>query len=73
VRSTNTAYKHDGHDLEASATKTHRGWRPELTIDGQSYSFAAMGCFQIKLFHDQEEALIYADACGEWLINNRLN
>jgi len=67
------AYKHDGHQLEASATKTHRGWKPELMIDGEDHSFAASGRFQIKFFHNREEALIYADACGEWLINNRLN
>ena len=66
-------YKHDGHAVEASATKTHRGWKPGLRIDGEDRSFAATGPFQFKFFHDEEEALIYADACAEWIINNRLN
>jgi len=66
-------YKHDGHAVEASATKTHRGWRPELRIDGEDRFFAATGRFQFKFFHNEEEALIYADACAEWIINNRLN
>ncbi len=66
-------YLHDGHAVEASATKTQRGWQPELRIDGTVCTFAATGRFQFKLFPDEEEALIYADACAEWIINNRLN
>jgi len=66
-------YLHDGHAVEASATRTHRGWKPRLRIDGEDRSFAATGRFQSKFFRDEEEALIYADACAEWLINNRLN
>jgi hypothetical protein len=65
-------YKHDGHEVEASATQTRRGWKPELRIDGGNRPFAAAGRFQFKFFHDKEEALIYADACAEWLINNGL-
>ena len=56
-----------------SPTKTHRGWKPELRIDGQECSFAASGRFQFQFFHDEEEALIFADACAEWVIKNRLN
>ncbi|MGB0049135.1 MAG: hypothetical protein WBP70_16920 [Terriglobales bacterium] len=66
-------YLHDGHGVEASATKTHRGWKPELRIDGEDRSFAPTGRFQFKFFRDEEEALIYADASAEWLINNGLN
>jgi hypothetical protein len=64
-------YKHDGHEIEASATKTSRGWKPGLRIDGVDRSFAAPGPFQVKFFHDEERALIYADACAEGIINKR--
>ena len=66
-------YLHDGHGVEASATKTPRGWKPKLRIDGEDRSFAPTGRFQFKFFRDEEEALIYADARAEWLINNGLN
>jgi hypothetical protein len=66
-------YKHAGHAVEASATQTHRGWKPGLRIDGEDRPFAATGRFQFKFFRDKEDALIYADARGEWIINNRLN
>jgi len=66
-------YTHDGHAVEASATKTDRGWKPGLRIDGKDRSLSETGRFQPKFFHDEEEALIYADACAEWIINNRLN
>jgi len=67
------SYLHEGHTVEASAIKTHRGWKPELRIDGEQRSFAATGRFQFQFFQDEDEALIYADACAEWIINNRLN
>ncbi len=63
-------YKHDGHEVEVSAIRTNRGWKPALRIDGGDRPFAAAGRFQIKFFHDEEEALIYADTWAEWLINN---
>jgi hypothetical protein len=66
-------YLHDGHSVEVSATKIHRGWKPGLRIDGEDRSFAATGRFQFEFFRDEEEALIYADACAEWIIDNRLN
>jgi hypothetical protein len=66
-------YKHDGHVVEVSAVKTQRGWKPELKIDGAVRAFSATGRYQFKLFSDEEEALIYADSCAEWIINNRLN
>ena len=67
------SYEHDGHAVETSATKTQRGWKPQLRIDGAVRTFAASGRFPFKFFRDEEEALIYADACAEWIINNRLN
>lgn len=64
-------YKHDGHEIEASATKTSHGWKPGLSIDGVNYSFAETGPFHLKCFHEKEEALIYADAYAEWIIHKR--
>ena len=66
-------YLHDGHAVEVSATKTHRGWKPAVKIDGEDRPFSATGRFESRFFRDEEEALIYADACAEWLIHNRIN